>query len=79
MNCEVQPSSRLHIVKTSNDDLEFRVETHVEFLNFGRVVIDLNSRTALHYELGSNLSLVLANIFLSKEELPVKVCDINGI
>ena len=79
MNSGIQPSSRFNIVKTSNNNLELRVESSVEFLNFGCVVINLYSRTAFHYELGSNLGLVLANIFFSKEELPVKVCDINGI
>ena len=79
MNSGIQPSSRFNIVKTSNNNLELRVESYVEFLNFGCVVINLYSMTAFHYELGSNLGLVLANIFLSKEELPVKVCDINGI
>jgi hypothetical protein len=79
MNSGVHPSSCVHIVKASDNYMELRKERHVKLLNFSCVVIDLHSRTSLHYELSSNLGLVLPHIFLSEEELPVKVRDINGI
>ncbi len=79
MKSRVHPSSRFNVVKTSNDDLELGVETHVEILNFGRVGVDFHSRTSFHYKLGGNFCLELANIMLSEEELPVKICDINSI
>ena len=79
MNSRVQPSSCFHIVKTSNNYLKLRVKIHFKLLDFSGVVIDLNSWTALHYKLSSNLGLVLAHIFLSKEELPVKVGNIDSI
>ena len=71
MNHRVDPAASLHVVESSNYDLELAEEVFVELLNGLYMRIYLHSLDALHHESCCYCGLILANVGLAEQELPI--------
>jgi len=75
----VQPSARLHIVDTTNDNLELFEEVLIELLNVLRQPFNLDTGASFLDNLSSDLSLEPANVLHSEQELAIQVGQINRV
>ena len=71
MDHGVDPASGLHIVKSSNDDLELTEEVLIKLLHEISVGSDDHTFDPLHHESSGNMGLVRTDISATEQELSV--------
>ena len=71
MNHGVDPASGLHVVKSSNDDLELTEEVFIKLLHEISVWRDDYAFDSLHNESSGDMGLVRSNISFTEQELSV--------
>ena len=79
MNHGVDPASGLHVVKSSNDDLELTEEVFIKLLHEISMGRDDHTFNSLHYESSGDMGLVRTHVSFAEQELSVQVGDIDLI
>ena len=75
----VDEAARLDVVQSADNYLELAVKIIIEVLYHARVVLDRNTGTASHDELGGYLGLEVADVLLAEQELTIKICHIDTV
>ena len=73
----VYPAARLHIVQSSDNDLELLEEILIKVLHRLRVRVNRDPLYPIHDKSSRHMRLVLANISFPEQKLPVQICHID--
>lgn len=75
----VKPAARVNVVEPAHDELELAIKVGVKVLDATAVRRDGDAVNAALNEAGRHFGLELANIGTAKEELSVKIGNVNRV
>ncbi len=79
MQCEVEPSPRLYVIKSCDNYMKFCEEARREVLDLANMRLHAHRWTSLHDEVSRGHCLGLTHIFLTEQELSVQIRHVDRV